>query len=246
MWWPMGKFFFRSDEREGQYVTFAGSTAHHMLNVLRLQPGQNIVLCDGACTDYHARLESVVVKPARVTFFLLSSTPSNTETIVPITLYQGMPKGEKMDWIIEKCVELGVSKIVPVCTARTIVKTSAAAKKAERFARIAESAAGQSMRGIVPEILSPLSFAEALAGCSADDLTLVAYEKEQAHTAKSVLAGLPPRPLSLWIGPEGGFEDGEVQALAEKGGLSISLGPRILRTETAGIVALSQILCIWE
>ena len=242
----MGKFFFKPDERTGETVSFTGQAAHHLLNVLRLRTGQEITLCDGQCMDYRAKLISITDKPTSITFVLLSHSPSNTETAIPVTLYQGLPKGDKMEWIIEKCIEVGVNKIAPVCTARSVIKIKDATKKAERFARIANSAASQSMRGIVPEVLPPQSLPEALAECNDLDLCLVAYENEFTHTIKSVLGRLSPQPVSLWIGPEGGFEDCEVQMLEEKGAIPISLGPRILRTETAGLVALSQILCIWD
>ena len=245
MWWRMGKFFFKPEEREGQHVKIIGNTAHHMLNVLRIRIGQELTLCDGQCVDYFARLESIALKPAAVVFELLSSSPCKTEPVVPITLYQGMPKGDKMEWIIEKCIEAGISKIVPVLTARTVVKISSATQKGERYNRIAESAAAQSMRGIVPIISPPVSFLEALASIH-KGLLLVAYEKEQCRTIKSALENIAPTPVSLWVGPEGGFEESEIQTLAEKGVLPISLGHRVLRTETAGLVALSQINCIWE
>ena len=242
----MGKFFFKPHEQQGQLVKIGGGAAHHMLNVLRFRIGQEVTLCDGNCTDYHARLESIQVKPAGMTFIILSSALSKTEPAAAITLYQGIPKGDKMEWVIEKCVEAGATKIVQVCTVRTVAKISSAVKKTERYTRIAESAAAQSMRGIVPEVTAPVSFAEALSVCSRNDIILAAYEKERARTIKSALESMPPRPISLWIGPEGGFEDCEVDALTEKGALLISLGPRILRTETAGLVALAQINCIWE
>ena len=246
MWWPMGKYFFRPEERDGQYVYITGTVAHHMLNVLRFQVGQDIILCDGACTDYNARLELINMKPAGLKFVLVSSNPSNTETSLPIVLYQGLVKGDKMEWIIEKCTELGVSRIIPVCTSRAVIKINALSKKTERYARIAESAAAQSMRGIVPEVSQPFNFAQALEMCSSEEIILVAHEKEVSHTLKSILPNIPPRPVVLWVGPEGGFDDSEVQALIEKGAFPICLGPRILRTETAGIVALAQIQSIWE
>ena len=242
----MGKFFFKPHEREGCIVKITDYTAHHMHNVLRFRVGQEIMLCDGECVDYHAKLTEVFEKPLALIFSLLSSTASKSEPIVPLALYQGIPKGDKIEWIIEKCIEAGASNIVPVFTSRTIAKVGSLAKKTERFARIAESAAAQSMRGIVPHVSLSQSFDEALAGCPSSDLLLVAYEKEDVHTIKSAIINIQPRPVSLWVGPEGGFADHEIQALVAKGALPVSLGSRILRTETAGIVALTQILCTWE
>jgi len=241
----MGKIFFRPPERCGDTVHLTGNPAHHLLHVLRMRTGQELTLCDGQGTDFSARLETITAKPSTATFTLLSQYPSGTEPTIPITLYQGLPKGDKMDWIIEKCIEAGVNKIVPVCTARTVVKIKDTAKKAERYARISESAASQSMRGIIPEIAPPKSFADAVAE-AATAPCLVAYENERTRLIKSTISSLPPGPISLWVGPEGGFEESEIGALEEKGAIPISLGPRILRTETAGLVALAQILCLWE
>jgi len=242
----MSKIFFDPSNRNGNTVTLPDNTAHHMINVLRMRIGQTITLCDGQRNDYQARIESATTKPSAITFTLLSKTPSNSESIMPITLYQGLPKSDKMDWIIEKCVEIGVHSIIPVCTTRSIPKIKDFSKKAARFSRIAESAASQSMRGILPTIEPMQSFGQALAEYSTSDLCLVAYENEKSHTIKSTLKGIPPKPISIWIGPEGGFDDNEIMALADKGALPVSLGPRVLRTETAGLVALSQILCIWD
>jgi len=242
----MGKFFFKPEEHTGETVIITGNTAHHMLHVLRFRIGQEIILCDGRLTDFSARLASFTERPTSITFKLISHSTSKSEAAFKITLYQGLPKSDKMDWIIEKCIEAGVHKIVPVYTARTVSKVKDLTKKSERFMRIAESAASQSMRGIIPEVSLPKSFADAISECGIHDLCLVAYENENASTIKSSISSLPPRSVSLWVGPEGGFEDSEINALKEKGTAPITLGPRILRTETAGLVAISQILCLWE
>jgi len=241
----MGKYFFKAENHTGSRIVIDDRTAHHMINVLRFRVGQEVLLCDGAGNDYLAILESIN-KPCTLIFEVINITPSIPEPFIDITLYQGIPKGEKMDWIIEKCIEVGASKIVPVCTSRSVVKIKDAGKKAERYSRIAKAAASQSMRGIVPEVTGPLIFDEALAQCNNNDLHLVAYEKENI-TIKSSVNKMQPRSVSLWVGPEGGFEEKEVaDIINKKSALSISLGARILRTETAGIVAISQILCIWD
>ena len=242
----MGKYFFKPDEIDHQQkkVSFTGQAAHYFINVLRMRVGQQVTLCDGMCTDYVAIAEHVsAAKPHSVTFTLLSSSAAQ-EPPICITLYQGLPKGDKMDWIIEKCIEVGVTRIIPVCTTRSVAKIKDAGKKAERFARIAESAASQSMRGIIPQVSAPVNFEEALQ--KLDGLQLVAYENERNHTIKSVLSSRPVQPLSIWIGPEGGFDESEIQALTNKSALCVSLGSQVLRTETAGLVALAQILCIWD
>jgi len=242
----MSKFFFKPSALSDDMVTITGNMAHHILHVLRLRIGQELILCDGKCTDFKAKLLAVTEKPTALTFALLSHTYSDSETIVPITLFQGLPKGDKMDWIIEKCVESGVNKIIPVCTARTVAKVKDSDKKTERFMRISESAAAQSMRGIVPAVSQTRYFSEVLAAYDSNYLHLVAFEKERCHTIKSVINCMQPKPIAIWIGPEGGFEDNEVCALEAKGAIPVSLGPRILRSETAGLVALAQVLCLWE
>jgi len=241
----MGKFFFKPSDRNGDYVHFIGSPAHHLVKVLRLSIGQEIHLCDGDNTDFTAIVEAVTEKPLMITLSLLSSRPSNTELLYETTLYQGLPKGDKLEWIIEKCIELGVLKIVPTHTSRSIVSIHSAINKIERYKRIAESAASQSMRGVIPIISHPVSFANAIDG-NDNNLHLVAYENEKTHTIKSVLETTAPKPLSLWVGPEGGFTENEIASLVKKGGNLISLGPRILRTETAGMAALAQINAIWD
>lgn len=240
----MGKHFFKPHNKDGDSVFFDNDTAHHMVNVLRLSLDQDVLLCDGFGTDYTAKVTSVTRKPASITLTLLNSFPCHTEPPIPVTLYQSIPKGDKMDWIIEKCIEVGVSTIVPVYASRSEAKFKDPIKKMERYNRIAYSAASQSMRGVLPKVLLPMSFKDALRNDTA--LTLVAYEKEQGNTIKSTLCKIPPEPISVWIGPEGGFESTEINCLSrEKSAFSVSLGASILRTETAGVVALAQILCIW-
>jgi len=242
----MGKFFFNATEIMGERVIITGQTAHHMLHVLRFREGQGVILCDGASMDYPATLHKISDKPATLTFQLGPQAASRAEPPFHITLYQGIAKGEKMDWIIEKCIEVGVCKIVPVITARTVVKIKDATKKAERYTRIAESAAGQSMRGAIPVISPPVSLAEALAGHTATH-SLVAYEGERTTTIKAALQNKIPASISIWVGPEGGFEESEVTNIASTiNATPVTLGPRILRTETSGIVAISTIHCTWE
>jgi len=242
----MGKFFFNAGEIVGGHVAITGQAAHHMLNVLRFRVGERILLCDGASQDYPAILHDISDKPVALTFHLGAPKASHGEPPFHITLYQGIAKGDKMDWIIEKCIEVGACKIVPVITARTVVKVKDASKKAERYARIAESAAGQCMRGAIPKISAPLSLAEALRGHTATH-SLIAYEGESVNTIKSALQNTMPGPISIWVGPEGGFEEQEVNTIKNTlNATPVSLGPRILRTETSGIVAISTILCAWE
>ena len=245
----MNKYFFAPQQQNEDMVSFTGNTAHHMHHVLRMRVGTEVLLCDGKSMDYTVRLETIVEKPLCLTFRLIESMPCMTEASIPITLFQSLPKGEKMEWIIEKAIELGVNKIVPVITSRTVVKIKDSAKKIERYAKIAEAAASQSMRGIVPVVTPPVSIAIAISevnSASNNELNLVAHEKEHTRTIKAVLAQTTPRPVSVWVGPEGGFDNNEITTLENVGAQAITLGPRILRTETAGLVAITQTLCIWD
>jgi len=240
----MGKYFFKPHNRDGCHVFFDSDVAHHMINVIRLSLDQHVLLCDGSGTDYTAKVTSISKKPASISLVLLNSTPCLSEPPISITLYQGIPKGDKMDWIIEKCIEIGVSTIIPVSTSRSVVRPKDMLKKNDRYNRIAYSAAGQSMRGILPKVLPPMNFEDAIRNDNA--FTLVAYESEQGNTIKSALEKKSPEPISVWVGPEGGFESTEVNNLIdEKSATPVSLGASILRTETAGVVALAQILCMW-
>ena len=168
-----------------------------------------------------------------------------------VTLYQGLPKGDKMEFIIQKCVELGVSRIVPVEMARSVVKLDKKKEEAKRkrWQGISESAAKQSKRMIVPEIGPVLSYKEAVAEAASMDLFLLPYEDSESlsgaggmELTRSLIGGLKPgKKCAVLIGPEGGFSDGEVEAARNAGARTVTLGKRILRTETAGLFVLSAV-----
>ena len=227
----MAKYFFEPSKSP----ILTGDTAHHLANVLRMKVGDSLILCDGNSTDYNAIIE--YIKKNEIGFKILNSSPSLTEPEAFITLYQGIPKSDKLDLIVQKCVELGVSRIVPVETGRSVSKISGS-KKIERLQKIALSAAEQSMRGIVPEVCEAVTFKNATKTANA----IVAYENETSAMLKQVL---PQATIDIWIGPEGGFTQDEITTLRNYGGKTVSLGPRILRTETAAIAALAGItLCL--
>ena len=201
--------------------------------------------------DYTAIMPPVA-KPnkAGLVFEITSSAPCGTEPSANICLYQALPKGDKLELIIQKCVELGVSKIIPIMTERCVTRLSKSdiSKKATRYQRIAESAAGQSMRGKIPEVSPACLFVEALSSAK-HPLALVAHEQERTTSLKSALvqwSHTPVKNISIWIGPEGGFTSGEISTLGEAGAVAVSLGPRVLRTETAAISAVAQIICLCE
>lgn len=250
----MPKFFFSPNDANDGFVHISGEAAHHLLHVLRIKPDDEVTLCDGLETDYHAEFieSSSKAKQAVAVFRIKSTSPCDTEPLTRVTLFQSLPKGDKMDLIIQKCVELGVYEIRPVLTERSVarINTKDAAKKTARFQKIAESAAGQSNRGIIPIIHPPRDFSAVIEDIKANPaaLTLLAYEQEYERSLKSVLLNhiAPQKNISLWIGPEGGFTGNEVAALCDTGAIHITLGRRVLRAETAAIAAISQIICLCE
>jgi len=240
----MAKYFFAKNERSGDIITLQNERAHHLNNVLRYKISDKILLCDGMGMDYVASLEHV--SKNGLTLRIISESESHTELPFNVTLYQGLPKGDKMDWVIEKAVEIGVTKIIPIETEHSVVKIKEPRKKQERYQRIAKAAASQSMRSVIPDIASPVSFDLALCDQSEHGVCLVAHEKENRRNIKSAIYGISPVDVSVWIGPEGGFSEKEIIALENKNAKTVSLGPRTLRSETAGLVAISQIISIWD
>jgi len=240
----MPKYYFAPEQLQDSKITLLENTAHHLLHVLRITVGDKIVLCNGANMDYHAVVTELLSKSKQpgVRLEVQAAVPSATEPRTKVTLYQSVPKGDKMDTIIQKCVELGVLSIVPVITERSVVRKKETEKKASRYHRIAESAAGQSMRGIIPTIHTAISFEEAVKSMNTSELSLVAYEGERKRSLKNTLREYTSSAVNLWIGPEGGFAPEEIAVLQEKQAVTVSLGPRILRTETAAIAMLAQVL----
>lgn len=234
----MRRFF--TDDIAGQTATITGDDAHHISRVLRMKAGDALSLCDGAGYEYSAVISSILSDA--VVCALGERRESSVESPVHITLFQCLPKTGKMELIVQKCTELGVYSIVPVVSARcVVVPNKDFEKKRERYNRVALEAAKQSRRAMVPEVLplvelkkiDPVAF----------DLFLIAYEDESGRTLKQALrAANAPKSIALLIGPEGGLEEGEVARLIQSGAISVSLGQRILRTETAGMAMLAQTL----
>jgi len=242
----MPKYFFDPNQLQGDTITLDCDTAHHLIHVLRVAPGELIVLCDGAETDYFAKIELVNSKKTFVVCKITEHVPCLTEPETRVTLYQGLPKGDKLDIIIQKCVELGIAGIVPVETARSVVRIKKEAKKTVRHQRIAMSAASQSMRGIIPTVGNAVTLKDALLHQNSAHLTLVAYEEETRSLKSALKEHASPSHINIWVGPEGGFEKEEIVALTSQGAIPVSLGKRILRTETAAISMLAQVLCLVE
>ncbi len=236
----MPRFFV---DREAFYeeglVRIVGEDASHIARSLRMTEGECLTLSDGAGTDYET--EILKVSPEEVILSVKEKHPSLSEPPYEAVLYQCLPKGEKMETLIQKAVECGVSAVVPVTSSRCValLKDGAFEKKAIRWNKIAREAAKQSGRGRLVPILPPLSFAEAVkemaAGTGTSKTSFLCYENEEGRTLTSHLGELasPPKKISFLIGPEGGLSPEEVAFAAENGLVSLSLGKRILRTETA-------------
>ncbi len=249
----MPRFFVLPEQVRGtppELVELTGSDVKHIRDVLRLKSGDDVIVCDSSGTEYHCVLERC--SSDRVLLRVRKAHPGETEPLIPVFLYQGIPKGEKMDWIIQKTVELGVCGIVPVMTERTVVRLEQERdkhKKQERWQRIAYEAAKQCGRTLLPRVETPISFQDALARAG-QGLRILPYENEAGRSLKKVLKNLPEQnkndPIHVFIGPEGGFAQREVFLAEESGFISVTLGKRILRTETAGLAVLAAVRYEWE
>ena len=236
----MYHFFVKQEQIDSSAATIAivGPDVNHIRNVLRMKPGEEILVGNGTDTDYLCRIEQIA--PDQVTARIVSRAES-TELPARIYLFQGLPKSDKMELIIQKAVELGVYQVVPVNTLRTVVKLDA---RVRRWNAIAESAAKQSGRVLVPEVTPVMDFGRALAYAADIDVKMIPYENARGmETAvQAVRAVRPGMSVGVLIGPEGGFERAEVEGACNAGFTPISLGRRILRTETAGLAVLSVLM----
>ena len=237
----MPKFFFNKNDISRGQVQLFGDDEKHIKTVLRAREGEEITLCDGEGMDYQCRIASL---ERGVLLDIISKDVCETEPKTKITLYQGLPKADKMELIIQKCVELGIDRIVAVSTERAIVKLDKKeTKKLERWQKIAEAAAKQSGRGKIPEIgQQVLKFKEAVAEAKELDGAIIPYEREQEIGIRQFVQNFKGESVGVFIGPEGGFADEEI-ALAQGNGITpITLGKRILRTETAGMTTTAILL----
>ena len=237
----MPKFFFNKNDISCGQVQLFGEDEKHIKTVLRAREGEELTLCDGDGMDYQCRIVSL---ERGVLLDILSKEVCETEPKTKITLYQGLPKADKMELIIQKCVELGVDRIVAVSTERAIVKLDKKeSKKLERWQKIAEAAAKQSGRGKIPEIgQQVLKFKEAVAEAKELDGAIIPYEKEQETGIRQFVQGFRGESIGVFIGPEGGFAEEEIALAQENGITPITLGKRILRTETAGMTTAAILL----
>lgn len=241
----MNRFFAEIDSSEiGKSTDITGTDVNHIKNVLRLKAGDEIIVSNGSGRDYHCLISAIENEKVVADIFDICDNFAELET--EVVLFQGFPKSDKMDLIIQKTVELGVSRIVPVMTKRTVVRLDEkkAAKKLERYNAIALSAAKQSGRGVIPEVTMPVAFKEALGMAKSLDMNIIPYEEAKGiNYSKQVISEIKgKKSLGIFIGPEGGFAAEEVQSAIDIGAHPITLGHRILRTETAGMAIMSIIM----
>jgi 16S rRNA (uracil1498-N3)-methyltransferase len=240
----MHRFFVDRQGIQNGAAFLEASEAHHALHVLRLEKGDEVVLMDGRSL-YKAVLSSI--DGERVRCDILKTLPS-PEAGLRITLYQGLPKADKMEWIVQKCTEAGVAGFVPIALSRcvSVVTDKDAAKKQERWQRIAAEAAKQSGRAAIPAVSIPLSFSKALEHMKSHELVLVPWEEASKFGPQKVYEQFSSvRNIAIVIGPEGGIAPEEVGQLTSIGAVPITLGKRILRTETAGLAAAVALFALW-
>lgn len=225
-------------------IHITGTDVNYIVNVLRMKPGEELWISDGEKKEYHCRIESAASD--EVCLHILYAQEPDYELQNKIYLFQGLPKSDKMELIIQKAVELGAFEIIPVETKRCVVRLDGkkAAKKTERWQKIAESAAKQSKRMLVPSVHSVMSYRDAIAYAEEMDVCLIPYElaKGMAETKEIIKQIQPGQSIGIFIGPEGGFEESEVETAVNSGVVPITLGKRILRTETAGLAILSVLM----
>lgn len=236
----MPRFFI--EDIEGDRLTVTGDDARHIGRSLRMKPGEELTLCDTRGTDCLCVIESV--SETDVLVRVLERRQSDTEPSVKVTIYQGYPKGDKLETVIEKAVELGVSRIVPVLTERSVARPDdkSAARKLERWQRRALEAAKQCGRGRIPQVEPMVSFAKLPQLIKEHDRALFCYELGGRPLTEVV--GKDCSDIGIFIGPEGGISSEEAQALEAAGAVSVTLGKRILRTETAPLAALTAVMLL--
>ena len=240
----MHHFFVTPQQISGDKIRIEGGDVNHMKNVLRMKLHEKAEISDGESRTYLCEVEAYEEDVA--VLHILEEMEADTEPASKLYLFQGLPKSDKMELIVQKAVELGVYQVIPVAMKRSVVRLDdkKAAKKADRWNSIAESAAKQSGRSRIPEVTMPLSYNEALKMAEELDVTLLPYElaggmEVTREVIRQIKSG---QSVGIFIGPEGGFEPEEVDAAVSMGAKVITLGRRILRTETAGLATLAVLM----
>ena len=245
----MYRFFVEENQidRVAKRATVTGEDRNHIKNVLRMKEGEEVsLMVPGDQNEYRCAIAGYT--DDEVELELLFVKESNVELPCEVVLYQALPKADKMELIITKAVELGAARIVPVATKRAVVKLEKdkAAKKIARWNSISEAAAKQSKRAIIPGVSDVMTMEEALRDCSGHDVKLIPYELADPDSMKNtrdIIGAIKPgMKAAVFIGPEGGFTEEEIEKAVAEGFSSVTLGHRILRTETAGMVVLSWLI----
>ena len=233
----MHRFFTSPENFTPTSVVLSGAQAHQITRVLRLQVGDEIVVLDNSGWEYVVRITAVSKKSLIAD--IVQKQIAQGEPTVDITLYMGLMKRDKFEWVLQKCTEIGVTRFVPVVTQRSLVQdVQMKANKFERWQKIITEAAEQSRRGKLPELCQPVRLADAFAQVDAD-AALIPWEEAVDMDLRTVLAGKRPSSVALFIGPEGGFAVEEIELAQQHNIQPITLGKRILRAETAAMVASS-------
>ncbi|SKC79644.1 16S rRNA (uracil(1498)-N(3))-methyltransferase [Maledivibacter halophilus] len=243
----MNRFFVNKNnvfEEKNIIIIDSPEDLKHISKVLRLSEGDNIEICNKENIDYLAQISNIDKK--QIECKIVRKYTSKTEAPIEIVLFQSIPKSNKMDLIIQKNVEIGVKKIIPIISDRCVVKIkdrTSEEKKVERWQKIAYEAAKQCKRGIIPTIGSMVEIQDLIKVFDDFDMIIIPYEEEKDNGIKKVVANRKGvKKVGIIIGPEGGFTKDEVENLVSSGAISVSLGPRILRTETAGLVTTSILM----
>lgn len=237
----MPRFFLPPADLHPQFMVLTGENAAHA-KVLRLKCGDAVVVCDGNATDYHCTVSDV--SPGQISLVVQHVDPSVSEPSIEVSIYMAYAKSDKFDHVVQKATELGAKEIVAFPSARCVCRPEpkSIAKKLERWQKIAASAAQQSGRGRIPQVLAVDSYAQAVARAATADLAVNFYENENQYTFHDAIATHNFHTASLMTGPEGGYTPEEVAAAAGSGILTCTLGRRILRCETAPLCALSALM----
>lgn len=241
----MYRFFVEPSQIEGKRVVITGSDFNHIKNVLRMKIGEEIAVSNGNDNrEYRCGIEEYTDDEVICTLRFIKE--DGVELPSKIYLFQGLPKADKMELVIQKAIELGAYEVIPVASKRCIVKLDEkkAAAKVSRWQGIAEAAAKQSKRGVIPTVHDVMSMQEAIAYAKNMDIKMIPYElaEDMQHTRELVESVEPGKRIAVFIGPEGGFEESEIETAFEAGIEPITLGRRILRTETAGLTVLSWLM----
>ena len=241
----MNQFFVEPAQIQDKKIVITGKDVNHIKNVLRMKIGEELSVSNGVDGKEYRGIIEEFTEDA-VVCSLAFVKEDGVELPSKVYLYQGLPKADKMELIIQKAVELGVYEIIPVATKRAVVKLDEKKSKSKiaRWQAISEAAAKQSKRAIIPNVADVLSFKEALKECQKAKVKVIPYElAEGMDKTKEIISDLKPgQDVAIFIGPEGGFDDAEIEAAMEAGVIPVTLGKRILRTETAGFTILSWIM----